>query len=266
MSHKIKFSLLQTDLVWEDELANLNKFDAILKHIDPDTDVIVLPEMFATGFTMNIKNFAKPVGKQVFEWLKLKAAKLQKVMVGSVLTEFEGRYYNRMYWMPPDGRYTYYDKKHLFQMGGEHKIMTAGKTRTIVKYKSWRFLLQICYDLRFPCWARNQYDSENDQFAYDGIIFVANWPEKRKYAYENLLKARAIENQSYVLWVNRIGKDGHNNAHSGDTKIIDPHGKILTFAPSFQEKNLTFELDKKTLQNARNAFKVGLDWDSCENI
>ena len=261
MSEKIHISLVQADLVWEDEAANLSRFDRLLSQIDPQTEIIILPEMFATGFTMNVLEFSKPVGNQAFEWLKQKSSELNKIIVGSLLTEVDKRYYNRMYWMRPDGSYDYYDKRHLFHMGGEHKVMTAGNRKVFVDYKNKRFQLQICYDLRFPVWSKNNYDEAADAYDYDVIIYIAYWPESRKQAYQSLLKARAIENQAFVVWVNRVGQDGNNVWHSGDSQILDPYGNILIEAAFGQEEIVNFELDFAVQNTLRNRFKVGLDWD-----
>ena len=261
MSEKIHISLVQADLVWEDEAANLSRFDRLLNQINAQTEIIILPEMFATGFTMNVRKFNKSVGNQAFEWLKQKASELNKIIVGSLLTEVDGRYYNRMYWMRPDGSYEYYDKRHLFHMGGEHKVMTAGNKKVFVDYKNKRFQLQICYDLRFPVWSKNNYNKTNDAYDYDVIIYIANWPESRKQAYQSLLKARAIENQAFVVWVNRVGQDGNDICHSGDSQILDPYGNTLIEAASGREQIVNFEVDFRVQNTLRNHFKVGLDWD-----
>ena len=262
MSDTIRLSLIQTDLVWEDESANLSRFNRLLSQIDPKTEIIILPEMFATGFTMKVEKFQKPVGLQSFEWLKQKSSELNKIIVGSLLTEVDEHYYNRMYWMCPDGSFAYYDKRHLFHMGGEHKVMTAGNRKVFVDYKNKRFQLQICYDLRFPVWSKNNYDEINNSYDYDAIIYIANWPESRKQAYQSLLKARAIENQAFVVWVNRIGQDGNQIFYSGDSQILDPYGNLLIEATSGQEKIINFEIDFRVQDDLRNQFIVGLDWDN----
>lgn len=261
MSDIVNITLVQADLIWEDEVANLKKFDHLLSQIHPQTDIVILPEMFATGFTMNVKKFNKPVGNQPFEWLKKKSAELNKIIVGSLLTEAEGKYYNRMYWMRPDATFEYYDKRHLFQMGDEDKVMTAGNRKVFVAYKNRRFQLQICYDLRFPVWVKNNYDKKTGQYDYDAIIYVANWPETRKQAYTTLLKARAIENQSFVIWVNRVGVDAKNIAYSGDSQVLDPHGNSLIQATSSKEEIISLTIDFSVVDKLRNAFNAGQDWD-----
>ena len=262
MEKSVKISLIQTDLAWEQTDKNLQNFDRLIEKVPSDSEIVILPEMFSTGFTMNVEKIEKPVGKKAFEWMKNKAKQIDKILVGSILFEQNAKFYNRMFWMPPDGNFQSYDKRHLFQMGGEHHIMTAGNKRTIVEFKGIKFLLQICYDLRFPVWSKNSFDKNSQTYEYDVIIYIANWPESRKYAYENLLKARAIENQSAVIWVNRTGKDGNDIYHSGDTCFVDETGKVRTKTEAGQEQILTFYLNKEQILNTRNSFKVGLDWDN----
>jgi len=257
----IDISLIQADLIWEDTEANLLKFDELLKKVPEETELVILPEMFSTGFTMNIENIDKPVGQKAFNWLKETARKTGKIIIGSILTEENDKYYNRMYWMRPDGSFDYYDKRHLFHQGGEDKIMTAGNRRIVVPYQNKKFLLQICYDLRFPVWSKNNYDKNTDSYDYDAIIYIANWPESRRYAYENLLKARAIENQAMVIWVNRVGVNKNDIQHSGDSQIIAGNGEKLIKAREHKEQIISFKLDFSHLDTLRNSFKVGLDWD-----
>jgi len=258
---KINFSLIQANLIWENTQANLEMFDRLLKKVPQETEIVILPEMFSTGFTMNVQNLEKPVGQKAFEWLKSKATSINKIIVASILLEKNGKYYNRMFWMRPDGSFDFYDKRHLFHQGGEDKVMTSGNKKTIVTYKGIKFLLQICYDLRFPVWSKNNFDIETEAYDYDAIIYIANWPESRKQAYINLLKARAIENQAIVFWVNRVGDDYHKNHHSGDSQIVDVLGNILTKARTENEEILSFEVDFLKVEIARKQFKVGLDWD-----
>lgn len=259
---KLPVTLIQADLAWENPKENFQKFETFFEKVDDESDLIVLPEMFATGFSMKPENFEKPVGKEAFSWMQEQAKKNQKNIVGSILFEDSEKFYNRMFWMRPDGSFETYDKRHLFQMGRENEVMTAGKKKTIVMHKDVNFLLQICYDLRFPVWTKNRFDPEKKSYDYDVIIYVANWPEIRKTAYMNLLKARAIENQAYVIWVNRTGVDGHGILHSGDTQVVDPKGNILEVMSEFQEGLLQTELDIDLLKNYRKEFQVGLDWDT----
>jgi len=262
MKNKINIALIQTDLIWENTQANLNAFDVLLENLAPETELIIFPEVFTTGFALDPTNFERPVGQKAFEWLKNKAHSLHKIIIASVIFEEDENYLNRMFWMRPDGSFEYYDKRHLFQMGGEHKVMTAGEKPTIVKYKGVKFNLQICYDLRFPVWARNKYNKESNTHDYDVLVYIANWPNVRKQTYMTLLKARAIENQTYVIWVNRIGIDAQGVSFSGDSLWVDPLG-IIQKQVSENEKAILYaaiDLDKLTV--LRRGYKVGLDWDA----
>jgi len=261
MENKINIALIQTDLVWEDTQANLAKFDTLLEDITSETELVIFPEAFTTGFALEPANFEQPVGQKAFKWLKDKAQSLDKIIVASVIFEENKNYLNRLFWMRPDGSFDYYDKRHLFQMGGEHKIMTAGDKPSIVSYKGVKFNLQICYDLRFPVWAKNNYNKESDTHDYDVLLYIANWPNVRKQTYMTLLKARAIENQAYVIWVNRIGVDAHKVSFSGNSLLVDPLGVIQKQTPENIEAILYAKIDLDKLAVLRRGFKVGLDWD-----
>ena len=258
---KIKLALIQADLVWENPKENLKSFDKQLANLATDTEIVILPEVFATGFTMDISKFNHSIGVEALSWLKQKASEFNKIFVGSFLIKENGNYYNRMYWVRPDSSFDYYDKRHLFQMGGEHKVITAGEKRTIVDYKGVKFMFQICYDLRFPIFARNKFNKQTNTHDYDVLLYVANWPESRKDTYNTLLKARAIENQAYVVWVNRIGTDGHNIVFSGDSQIVSPYGKVTEKMQAHKAGILYSELDLQDLQDFRASYKIGLDWD-----
>lgn len=260
-NNNIKLALIQTDLIWENTQANLDKFDTLLQDINDDTDIIILPEVFSTGFALDPSNFEQPVGKKAFNWLKNNAISLNKVLVGSLIFEENKKYFNRMFWMRPDGSFEFYDKRHLFQMGDEHTIMTAGDKPTIVTYKNTKFNLQVCYDLRFPVWAKNNYNKQTDSHDYDVLINIANWPNVRKETYMTLLKARAIENQAFVVWANRIGIDGHTISFSGDSMLVNPLGVIQSQLPENKEGILYTEINPDELAALRKNYKVGLDWD-----
>jgi predicted amidohydrolase len=257
----IHIALVQSNLVWENPIENFKKFDELLNNINQETDIIILPEVFSTGFTMNLKNLETPIGKSAFDWLKKKAEKLNKTLIGSFIFEDNNNYYNRMFWMLPDGNFSYYDKRHLFQMGNEHKVIKAGDKRVIIPYKGVNFMLQICYDLRFPVWVKNRYDANTKKHDYDVLLYIANWPEVRRDAYLSLLKARAIENQSYVIWVNRIGKDDKEINHTGDSQVVDPFGNVLVQMQKNKEGLLYTSIDLDRLNTFRKSYKVGLDWD-----
>lgn len=259
--NSIKLALVQTDLLWQNTEGNLAKFDSLIADIAPDTDMIILPEMFATAFTMEVDKLERPIGNAALEWMINKASSMNKVIIGSLLFEETSKYYNRMFWVLPDGTYSYYNKRHLFRMANEDAVMTAGNQRVIIPFKGMNFMLQVCYDLRFPVFVKNNYDSKNKKFDYDAIIYIANWPEVRKLAYLQLLKARAIENQAYVVWVNRVGTDDKGQTHTGNSQIIDPHGNIMDQLPEYKEGILYKSLAINSLQKIRDNFEVGLDWD-----
>lgn len=255
----LKTVIIQTDLVWENIEQNLDNLDNKLNQIVNPTDLIILPEMFNTGFTMNVQKCAQDSNGNSVAWLKEKAAEKNCVVTGSLLIRDAGRYYNRLYWVSPDGSYETYDKRHLFRMVQEHHTMSQGMHKKVVQLNNWKFNLQICYDLRFPVWSKNNFI--NNQFDYDVLLYIANWPEVRSFAYKSLLISRAIENQSYVIWVNRVGSDGNQVYHSGDSMVIDPMGNIIAKADPGADMVLPVELNQKDLFNLREKFKVGLDWD-----
>lgn len=256
----LNIALVQSSLVWEDVEANLRNFDKKLAAITPETDLVMLPEMFNTGFSINPKKIAEKVGGQSFTWLQEKSAKMNCVVAGSILTEVKGNYFNRFYWMQPNGTYETYDKRHLFRLGEEYKVFTAGDQRKIFELKGWKVLPLICYDLRFPVWIKNRYF--NGDYEYDLIACVANWPAVRQYAWKHLAIARSIENQAYLAAVNRVGEDGNGMDHSGDSTITDPQGQIITQASPGREETINATLSWNTLQQFRQQFTVGLDWDA----
>lgn len=256
----LKIIILQSDIAWENIDQNLDNFDNKLSRVVEKPDLIVLPEMFNTGFTMNIATCAEKEDGKTVNWLKAKAKEKKCIIVGSLLVSEAGKYFNRMFWVNPDGHYETYDKRHLFRMGMEHQTMSQGFINKIVQFKNWKIKLQICYDLRFPVWSKNNF--QNDQYDYDVLLYIANWPEVRNFAYKSLLTARAIENQGYVIWVNRIGNDGNGVYYSGDSMVIDPMGKVLAKARPGVEEMIFFELNRQHLNDLRNKFKVGLDWDN----
>lgn len=247
---------IQTHLFWEDVQQNLNHFDKKINEIAGPTDIIILPEMFTTGFTMNPSKLAEELGGKGLQWMLNKSNEKKCVIVGSISVKENTNFYNRLYWAKPDGTYEYYDKRHLFRMGNEHEYYTNGDKKLIIDYKGWKICPLVCYDLRFPVWSRNT--KEN---SYDVLIYVANWPEVRAYPWKQLLIARAIENQSYVIGVNRIGDDGNKINHSGDTAVINPRGEIINQTIAHQDNVETMNLSYSYLQDFRNAFPVLLDGD-----
>jgi predicted amidohydrolase len=255
----LNITIIQTHLYWEDAESNLKHFDSKINNIIIPTDIIVLPEMFTTGFTMNPKQFAEEHGGKGLRWMIEKAKQKNCVLVGSISVKDKGQFYNRLYWVKPDGSFQFYDKRHLFKMGNEDQFYTAGPEKLIFDYKGWKICPLICYDLRFPVWSKNQ--KEN---SYDVLIYVANWPEVRAYPWKQLLIARAIENQSYVVGLNRIGNDGNGVSHSGDSAVINPRGELMSTIQSHEDKAETLSLSYNYLEDFRSKFPVLLDGDEFE--
>jgi omega-amidase len=276
---ELKITTLQLDLVWENKVENLKKIDEILRNL-PQTDVIVLPEMFTTGFSMTPEKWAEPMNGDTFNWLKNKALQCNAVITGSFICEQEGNFYNRLIWMQPDGKHYQYDKRHLFSLAGEQHHYKAGTERITIEWRGWRICPLVCYDLRFPVWSRNAPNVETDPFLspntpflsqntegvqntpsyYDVLIYVANWPAVRANAWKSLLVARAIENQAYVVGVNRVGYDGNQIWHSGDSAVIDFQGGTI-FETSEKENIFTTILNRGDLQKFRNKFGFLTDQD-----
>lgn len=248
----MKISILQLDLVWENPQENLRKADAAIASA-PGADLYVLPEMFPTGFCTVPDGVAEPEGGLVLQWMKDKAAKTDAALAGSVAVRHEGRYYNRFYFVTPDGSVTWYDKKHLFTYGGEHERFTAGDRRIVTEFRGVRIMLLVCYDLRFPIWSRNHGD-------YDMILYVASWPVTRMNAWKSLLVARAIENQCYVAGVNRVGTDP-SNEYGGGSMVIDPYGKMIASCEDGVECSASAEIDIPMLEAFREKFPVLNDSD-----
>jgi omega-amidase len=218
--------------------------------------------MFNTGFTMNSQKCYEQLDGRTIKWMGEMADKTKAVVTGSFIVKENNHFYNRLIWMRPDGTYETYDKRHLFRMGDEDKHYSPGKTKIVTTIKDWRVCPLICYDLRFPVWSRNKIINGNHD--YDVLIYVANWPERRKQAWQILLKARAIENQCYVVGVNRVGKDGHGIAHSGDSVVVNYKGEILSSIQPFEEKAETIILSYEELKEYRKTFPAGLDADDFE--
>lgn len=249
-------TIIQTNLFWENSDKNIAHFDAKINAISDPTDIVVLPEMFTTGFTMNPKLLAEEHGGVGLQWMIKKAKEKKCVIVGSISVKENNKFYNRLYWVNPNGNYEFYDKRHLFKLGNEHQYYAPGNKKIIIDYKGWKICPLICYDLRFPVWSRNRKDN-----TYDVLIYVANWPEVRAYPWKQLLIARAIENQAYVAGVNRIGDDGNAVSHSGDSCVINPRGELINAIQAYQDKTETISLSYTFLQDYRKAFPVLLDAD-----
>lgn len=287
-------TLIQSALHWENKQANLDMFERKILGIKEKTNIIVLPEMFSTGFSMRPGVLAETMDGSTVQWMKKIAAQKKAILTGSLIIEEEGFYYNRLIWMLPNGQYGQYDKRHRFAYAGEDKHYAAGSKRLIASVNGWKINLQVCYDLRFPVWARQQQiepaqgltglpphattnpgrsvmdgetgDGERSrthqgtQLEYDLLIYIANWPERRNHAWKTLLQARAIENQSLVIGLNRVGTDGNNIYHSGDSMIIDPLGELL-YQKANEEDIHTHLLSKEKLEEMRQKFPFWRDAD-----
>lgn len=262
----LKITLLQSDLYWEEIDANLSAFEEKIWRIGQDTDVIVLPEMFSTGFTMNAQAIGEYMNMRTFKWMRQMADQTGALILGSFIAKVHDKFYNRLLWMEPGGNYKTYDKRHLFRMAHEQKIYAAGESLLVAEWKGWRICPLICYDLRFPVWSRNTYDAVSRRLNYDLLIYVANWPTARVEAWSSLLKARAIENLSYVVGVNRVGVDGNSIEYNGNSAIISPKGEVI-FSLEDVETIKTIELNANSLQAFRDKFPAYMDADefSIEN-
>jgi omega-amidase len=251
---QLNITLIQPDIVWEDKAANLLQYENYIAQVKEKKEVVVLPEMFSTGFSMAPERLAETMEGPSVQWMKHIAAKYRCILTGSLIIEEDGKYYNRLLWVQPDGHIGHYDKRHLFGYGEEDQHYSRGQKRLVAQVKGWRICLLVCYDLRFPTWARNQGDE------YDVLLYVANWPERRSLAWKTLLQARAIENMSYVVGVNRVGKDGKDIHYSGDSSVFSPLGEQLwqhTSAPVVH----TTTLEKDPLTQARTHFPFLKDAD-----
>jgi omega-amidase len=251
----LKITTVQTDILWENKAANLDRFEKKISSLDGTTELVILPEMFSTGFTMNAEKHAEKMDGPTLAWMKAITAAKKIILTGSIIIEEEGKYFNRLIWMLPNGQFGYYDKRHLFAYAGEDKHYTAGNKRLIASVKGWKINLQVCYDLRFPVWSRQESAAE-----FDVLVYVANWPERRSLAWRTLLRARAIENQCYVVGVNRIGQDGNAISYGGDSMIIDPLGEVL-HEKSQEESIFTYGLQKEKLEEVRMKFPFWKDAD-----
>ena len=265
----LTITTIQTKLHWEDKAANLQMLENKILTIKEKTEVVVLPEMFSTGFSMKPEMLAEKMDGDTVNWMKKIAADKKIILTGSIIIEVDGHYYNRLIWMLPNGQYGVYDKRHRFAFAGEDDHYTAGTKRLIASVKGWKINLQVCYDLRFPVWSRQgspsnaltKGDGELATPEYDVLIYVANWPERRSTAWKTLLQARAIENQCYVVGVNRVGNDGNDISHSGDSMVIDPLGEIL-YHKKDEEDIFTITLSKDHLQSIREKFPFWKDGDN----
>jgi omega-amidase len=254
----LSVTLLQSALHWEDKAANLASFEEKIRGLKGKTQLVVLPEMFSTGFSMKPRELAEDMSGESVAWMKRIAAENQVILTGSLIIKEAEQYFNRLIWMLPNGQCGIYDKRHLFAFAGEDQHYASGSKRLIASVNGWKINLQVCYDLRFPVWARQQSQEEGPE--YDLLVYVANWPERRRTAWMTLLQARAIENQCYVIGVNRVGNDGNQIYHSGDSMVVDPLGEIL-FTERDNEVAHTVLLDRAHLKKVRDSLPFLKDAD-----
>jgi len=253
----LSITIIQSDLYWENAEQNLDLFSEKFSGLKGTTDLILLPEMFSTGFTMNASACAEEMTGKTMQWLKLKAAEMKCVITGSVIIHEGGKFYNRLFWMKPDGTHAYYDKRHLFRLAGEELTYTPGNKKIIMEINGWKILPLVCYDLRFPVWSRRTKKED-----YDLLIYVANWPERRIHAWKQLLMARAIENQCYVAGVNRIGNDGNEIYHPGYSAVIDFKGEQISQTKPGEASVETVTLTHQPLDDFRKHFPFADDADA----
>ena len=254
---------IQSDLRWKDRDSNLKMFEEKINSIKDKTEIVILPEMFSTGFFMDPGPLAETMEGETVKWMSRIATEKKIILTGSVIINDSDQYFNRLIWMLPGGKYGYYDKRHLFAFAGEDFLYSNGNKRLISSVKGWKINLLICYDLRFPVWSRQSPEYNNNKIAeleYDLIIYVANWPEKRIHAWRTLLQARAIENQCYVVGVNRVGNDGNNIFHNGNSMVVDPLGEVLCESINGPEI-FTRVLQKERLEEVRKNFPFWKDAD-----
>lgn len=251
----MKLTLIQFDITWENKLRNLEKLSELISSISTGSDVIILPEMFSTGFSMNPAELAEAPHSVTFDWMHDIAAKINSGICGSYVVSDNGNFYNRWIFVSPDGEVCIYNKRHLFSIGGEEALFTRGEERVVFKFRGIRICPNVCYDLRFPVWSRNRND-------YDLLINSSNWPESRRDVWTTLLKARSLENQCYVAGVNRIGTDGTGIKYCGDSMILGPKGEIIAEGRQDLESAITGEISMDELSDFRKKFPVLSDGDN----
>jgi len=257
----LRVTLIQADLHWQNPTANLAMLEEKIWEIEGQTDLIILPEMLTTGFTMDAVTHAEPMNFTTMKWMKQQAAQTGAAVTGSYIVKEQRVFYNRLLWVKPDGSFQTYDKRHLFRMANEDESFAMGEKKIICEWKGWRICPLICYDLRFPVWSRNQYLESENRMDYDLLLYVANWPAVRISAWDTLLQARAAENLSYVVGLNRVGQDGEGIEYNGHSAVIDPKGnqeKLMTDDEAIYSQTLSGE----ELVAYRKKFPAYLDSDS----
>ena len=257
---QLTVSLVQTNLFWEDKEKNLDMLSKKVMNIEGSPQLVILPEMFSTGFSMKPEQFAETMDGPTVKWMQNLASKKKVILTGSLIIQEDGNYFNRLIWMLPNANYGVYDKRHLFGYAGEDQHYTKGTSRFIASVNGWKVNAQVCYDLRFPVWSRQTPVQAGDQAEYDLLIYVANWPDRRVAAWETLLRARAIENQSYVIGVNRVGEDGNGIYHNGYSMLVDPLGEVL-YQKKDEEDVFTTIINKQVVDDTRSRLPFLKDAD-----
>jgi omega-amidase len=250
----MKISVVQPDIAWEDKYANFRNLERLISPLNNKTDIVILPEMFNTGFSMRPAELCEPADGETFLWMRDIASRGNFGICGSYIVSEDSNYYNRWVFVSDNGASWYYDKRHLFSMGAEDRLFKAGKKRLIFRFRDVRITPFICYDLRFPVWSRNRNE-------YDLIIYAANWPEIRRNVWNTLLRARAIENQCYVAGANRTGTDGEGIKYCGESMVINPRGELIEYIEGYEEFSLTADISLSDLAEFRKKFPVMNDSD-----
>lgn len=257
--NNLYIAFIQAALRWEDPQGNRDHFDELLKEVPSETDLVLLPETFNTGFPVDPLRFAETPDGPTMNWMQTKAQELDAIICGTMLLNLNGHYHNSLVWMRPDGSYELYHKRHTFSMGGENQLVEPGSESLIVELKGWRIKPMVCYDIRFPVWSRNHY--QDGGYEYDLGIYLANFPASRMNVWDTLLQARAIENQAYYIGVNRVGDDPESVHYSGCSQVINAKGEVISRAKANMEAIVPCVLDCEKLQSFREKFPVGKDWD-----
>lgn len=269
MKNNFVLTLIQSNLFWQDAHKNMKMFEEKMLQIADNVDLIILPEMFNTGFSMNSSLLYEELENPIVDWMQKIANLKGAAITGSIIVKNNNQYFNHLYFVTPNGKLYHYDKRHLFRMANEHEHFTPGKERLIIDFKGWKICPMICYDLRFPVFSRNRLvDKESHTYDYDLLIYVANWPAARKSAWQTLLEARAHENLCYTVGVNRVGKDGNDIEYSGNSNAFDFKGSSLIQIPNNDSIEFieTVVLSKEELEQYRNKFPAGLDADAFEML
>ncbi len=257
----LHIAIVQQDIVWEDKEANFRKLENTFERISQPIDLVILPETFNTGFSPNAPALAEPNNGPTFQWVKRWAEKLATTFIGSWYATDNGHIYNRLFCISDNNTWQYYDKRHTFRLSAEAQTVERGNRIMTIGIGNWRVRPFVCYDLRFPTWVRNSYNADNQQFAYDVGIYVANWPATRAKAWQRLLQARSIENLSYTIGVNRVGIDAKGTPHSGNSMVVSPNGNIIHQVESGTENIKMLSLNHSNLDRYRKKYPFHLDWD-----